>query len=75
MDYTQLMHMHLVTVIPCFIIGTILLLLKKDTKFHRQLGRIYMVLMLITAVITLFMTAQVGPRVYNHFGCIHSFSF
>jgi uncharacterized membrane protein len=75
MDYIDLMHIHLVTVIPCFIIGTILLLIKKGTKIHRQLGRVYMILMLITATITLFMPAQVGPRVLNHFGWIHSFSF
>jgi uncharacterized membrane protein len=33
-----------------------------------------MVLMLITATITLFMQAQVGPRVFDHFGFIHCFS-
>ena len=75
MDYTDLMHIHLATVIPCFILGTILLLIKKGTRFHRQYGRIYMILMLITAVITLFMPAQVGSRILYHFGWIHSFSF
>lgn len=34
-----------------------------------------MILMLVTAMVTLFMPAQVGPRVLNHFGWIHSFSF
>jgi uncharacterized membrane protein len=34
-----------------------------------------MILMLITASVTLFMPAEVGPRVLNHFGFIHSFSF
>ena len=34
-----------------------------------------MILMLITAVVTLFMPAQVGPRILNHFGWVHSFSF
>ena len=75
MDYIDLMYIHLVTVIPCFIIGTILILIKKGNRFHRQFGRIYMILMLITVVVTLFMPAQVGPRILNHFGWIHSFSF
>ena len=75
MDYTDLMHIHLATVIPCFILGIILLLIKKGTRFHRQYGRIYMILMLITAIVTLFMLAQVGSRILNHFGWIHSFSF
>lgn len=74
MTYTELMYWHLATVVPCFFIGTCLLIIKKGTIIHLQLGRIYMVLMMITALITLFMPAQVGPRVLNHFGWIHSFS-
>lgn len=34
-----------------------------------------MVLMLATGLITLTMPAEVGPRVLNHFGFIHAFSF
>ena len=34
-----------------------------------------MILMFITAIITLFMPAHVGGRVLNHFGFIHLFSF
>jgi len=75
MSYTELMYFHLATVIPCFFIGTLLLLIKKGTNTHRNFGRIYMVLMLITATITLFMPARVGPTLLNHFGWIHSFSF
>jgi len=75
MTYSDLMYIHLFTVVPCFILGTLLLIMKKGSKLHRQLGRIYMLLMLITALITLFMPAQVGPRIMNHFGWIHSFSF
>jgi uncharacterized membrane protein len=33
-----------------------------------------MLLMLATAVITLMMPAEVGPRFLNHFGFIHIFS-
>lgn len=75
MDYDVLMNAHLVTVVPCFLIGTLLLIIKKGTRVHRGFGRVYMILMLITAVITLFMPADVGPRLLNHFGWIHSFSF
>lgn len=75
MDYYVLMYAHLATVIPCVFIGGFLLLIKKGTKIHKYLGRVYMVLMLITAVITLFMPAKVGGSVLNHFGWIHLFSF
>ena len=75
MTYIDLMYLHLVTVVPCFVIGTVLLLIKKGTPTHKNFGRIYMILMLITAGITLFMPAEVGPRILNHFGWIHSFSF
>ncbi len=75
MPYTQLMYLHLVTVIPCFIIGTGLLLIRKGTPIHKRMGRVYMVLMLFTALVTLFMPAQVGPQLLDHFGYIHGFSF
>ncbi|MEZ4884830.1 MAG: DUF2306 domain-containing protein [Chitinophagales bacterium] len=75
MEYIELMYLHLATVVPCFIIGTVLLLIQKGTSFHKNLGRVYMVLMLFTATVTLFMPAQVGPRFLNHFGWIHGFTF
>lgn len=67
--------MHLITVVPCFMIGTLLLIIKKGTPIHKGFGRIYMVLMMFTAFVTLFMPADVGPQLLNHFGWIHSFSF
>lgn len=75
MNYIELMYLHLATVVPAFLIGTILLLIKKGTNLHKIFGRIYMILMMITALITLFMQAEVGPKLLNHFGWIHSFSF
>jgi uncharacterized membrane protein len=74
MSYITLMYLHLATVIPCFVIGTVLLLIKKGTSIHKSFGRVYMILMLFTAVVTLLMPAQVGPTVLKHFGWIHSFS-
>jgi len=75
MSYEHLMYAHLITVVPCFFIGGLLLLIKKGTAFHKSAGRVYMVLMMVTAIITLFMPAHVGPRFLGHFGWIHSFSF
>lgn len=70
----SLMDAHLVMIVPYFVIGTILLIIKKGGDIHKTMGRIYMILMLITAVITLFMPAKVGPQLFDHFGWIHSFS-
>lgn len=72
--YKLLMYSHLITVIPCVFLGAYLLLVKKGTPIHRLLGRIYMVLMFITACITIFMPAAVGPQLFNHFGWIHLFT-
>ncbi len=74
MKYYDLMYLHLYSVVPCFFIGTILLLIKKGTSFHKMAGRVYMILMLFTGLITLFMPALIGPRLFNHFGWIHLFS-
>jgi uncharacterized membrane protein len=75
LDYYGLMYIHLITVVPCFFIGTLLLLIKKGTKIHKKLGSIYMILMLFTGILTLFMPAHVGQKFLNHFGWIHCFSF
>lgn len=75
MTYDQLMYIHLATVVPCFFIGTVLLLIKKGTNIHVFGGRIYMILMFFTAFVTLFMKADLGPKFLNHFGYIHLFSF
>lgn len=74
MAYNDLMFLHLFTVIPCFIIGTVYYLSKKGTVFHKQMGRIYLVLMLFTATVTLFMPAAIGATFLDHFGWIHLFS-
>ena len=75
MTYESLMFVHLATVFPAFLLGTTSLFLKKGTPFHIIIGRVYMVLMLFTAFVTLFMSAKVGPTLFNHFGWIHLFSF
>ncbi len=75
MSYDQLMYLHLSTVVPCFFIGTLLLVIKKGTPLHKGMGKVYMLLMFFTATVTLFMPAHVGPSIFGYFGWIHSFSF
>ena len=75
MNYDFLMNLHLLTVVPCIFLGAYGLLGKKGTPIHKRLGKFYMLLMLFTAVVTLFMPADVGGRFLNHFGWIHLFSF
>ena len=72
--YLWLAYAHLATVVPAFLIGSWLLVMRKGTPLHKGLGRIYLPLMLVTAFITLFMPAHVGPQIFNHFGFIHLFS-
>jgi uncharacterized membrane protein len=75
MTYTQLAYLHLATVVPAFFLGALQLFRGKGTPGHRLIGKIYMLLMLATGLITLMMPAEVGPRFLNHFGFIHIFSF
>ena len=74
MTYLQLAYLHLATIVPAFLIGTYLLIRQKGTPTHRLLGKAYMILMLVTATFTLFMSAEVGPALFGHFGFIHLFS-
>ena len=76
MTYLNFAYLHLATVLPAFIIGTYLLFVsQKGGARHKLLGKIYMLLMLITALVTLLMKAEVGPVLLGHFGFIHLFSF
>lgn len=75
MSYLQLAYLHLATITPAFLIGSYLLINRKGTPVHKFLGKIYMVLMLVTAFITLFMPAKIGLTFLGHFGFIHLFSF
>jgi len=75
MIYKQLVYFHLATVLPAFLLGTVLLLKKKGTPCHKALGKVYLVLMAATGLITLAMPAEVGPQIFGHWGLLHSFSF
>ena len=74
MTYIQLAYLHLATVVPAFFIATYILMARKGTPKHKLLGKIYVTLMLVTAFVTLFMQAVVGPTFLNHFGFIHLLS-
>jgi uncharacterized membrane protein len=74
MSYEQLVYLHLATVVPAFVIGTYMLANRKGTSTHKRLGRLYLALIAVTAITTLWMPAQVGPHFAGHFGFIHAFS-
>ncbi|SMF83470.1 DUF2306 domain-containing protein [Pseudobacteriovorax antillogorgiicola] len=74
MTYQTLSYLHLLTVVPSAIIGAYLFLGSKGTAFHKQIGKVYMALMFLTGIVTLFMEASIGPKLMNHFGYLHLFS-
>ena len=74
MTYTQIAYLHLASILPAFAIGTFMLFKHKGSPLHKIIGRIYLLLMLMTGFTTLFMSAKVGPSFFGHFGFIHLFS-
>jgi len=65
--------LHLVTVIPAFIIGTYQIFFStKGAPFHRALGWVYLTLMSITALTTLFIHS-VNPNAPFGLSPIHLF--
>ncbi|WP_028023337.1 DUF2306 domain-containing protein [Enterovibrio calviensis] len=74
MENLALIYFHLATAIASFCLGTYLLARRKGSPTHKLLGKIYMLLMMITAISALFIPAQVGPQVLYHFGYIHILS-
>jgi uncharacterized membrane protein len=73
MSFVVLTSLHLATVVPAFLVGTYLLLNQKGTPLHRALGKLFMILILSTASISLFMSAGGGTRILGHFGFNHLF--
>lgn len=65
---------HLLVILPAFLLGTWLMIRRKGTPNHRAMGKVYLLLMLFTGVITLFIPAQVGPQWLGHFGYLHLLS-
>lgn len=71
---SPLIALHLGTILPALLIGTVLLLRRKGTGPHRALGKVYLLLMLFTSLVTLGIPAQVGPQWLGHFGFLHLLS-
>ena len=74
MEVSTLVYLHLVTILPAMLIGTYLMIVRKGSPVHKLLGKGYMGLMLVTALVTLFIPAQLGPALFGHFGFIHGLS-
>jgi uncharacterized membrane protein len=64
---------HLLTVVPAFVIGTWLIFFStKGAPFHRSLGYLYLGLMTITAIATIFIH-QTNPSGFFGLSFIHLF--
>jgi uncharacterized membrane protein len=74
MTYEKLAYLHLGTIAPAFFIGLWLLLVRKGTPLHRGLGRVYVILVMVSVLFSLLMPARVGPSLAGHFGWIHLLS-
>ena len=66
--------LHVSTIGPAFLEGTYIILNRKGTKLNKRLGSVYMGLMLLTNLVTLLISAQVGPSLFDHFGYVHLLS-
>ena len=82
--YLTIMWAHIATVLPCVVLGALSFWLayrmrhgraRSGRHLHRVVGGAYMILMVITALLSLLLPAFSGPRLLGHFGWIHSFSF
>jgi uncharacterized membrane protein len=72
--FEKLIHYHLFLLLISFLIATYIMLTKKNTKQHKVLGALYMGLMLIAVIISFFITATIGPTLFDHFGILHILS-
>jgi uncharacterized membrane protein len=61
-------YIHLLTVIPSLILGSVNLVLKKGTLLHKRIGKLWSILMLIAAISSLFI------RPTGSFTWLHIFS-
>jgi uncharacterized membrane protein len=78
MTFEPLLHaplavrIHVATVLPAFVIGTYQIFVsRKGAPLHRALGYIYLVLMSVTAVTTLFIHALMPNGPFFGFSPIH----
>jgi len=75
MSYESIRTLHFFTVCPCVLLGFFqLFIIKKSSSLHRINGRIYVILLSLSALISFLLPAQVGERLANHFGALHLLS-
>lgn len=58
-----MVHVHLAAVLPALVLGAWLLIANKGGTRHRNLGKLYLGLMVIAALSATVLPAQVGPTV------------
>lgn len=71
LDASFAVQFHVLTVVPAAFLGGYVLLARKGTARHKLLGRIWMILMVLTAISTLFIH-QI--RLWGDFSPIHILS-
>ena len=66
-------QVHVATVLPAFLIGTYLIFAsRKGSPIHRKLGWLYLGLMVVTSLTTLFIH-EINPNGWGGFSPIHLF--
>lgn len=66
--------LHLVTVVPALLLGPFILWRKKGDRLHKLLGRIWIALMVTTAIASAFIVAPGGGIAGTGFSPIHFFT-
>lgn len=66
-------QVHVATVLPAFLLGTYLIFAsRKGSPIHRRLGWLYLGLMVVTSITTLFIH-EINPNGWAGFSLIHLF--
>ena len=68
MAYTPLILIHLATALAAVVVGGAMFLLRKGTPLHRLSGRVWVLLMAVTALVSF------GIQTHGHFSWIHLLS-
>ncbi|WP_285713623.1 DUF2306 domain-containing protein [Erythrobacter oryzae] len=66
--------LHLATVVPALLLGPVVLLRRKGDATHRMLGRVWVCLMLVTAITSAFIRSPGGGIAGTGFSFIHAFT-
>lgn len=71
LDAPLAIQLHVATVVPAAILGAWLLLMKKGTPLHRRLGRVWLALMVVSAISSFFIHSI---NMFHGFSPIHLIS-